>query len=52
MHSKRVEFRTADGILLRGDYYPVEINNAPIIIMTQGVRFHSGSHSIPFRRLT
>src|ERR1700760_3529065 len=38
MNSKRVEFRTADGVMLRGDYYPVEIQNAPVIIMTQGVR--------------
>jgi hypothetical protein len=34
----RVEFRTFDGVLLRGDYFPVDYENAPMVIMTQGVR--------------
>ena len=38
MASKRVEFTTWDGTVLRGDYYPVETSNAPIILLTQGVR--------------
>jgi hypothetical protein len=33
----RVSFKTIDGTTLKGDYFPLEKDNAPIIIMTQGV---------------
>lgn len=40
--SKRVEFRTVDGVTLRGDLYmPNKNNKVPIVVMTQGVRPHS-----------
>lgn len=35
---QRVEFKTIDGTVLRGDLYAVENDNAPMIVMTQGVR--------------
>ncbi|EHK18831.1 uncharacterized protein TRIVIDRAFT_225381 [Trichoderma virens Gv29-8] len=37
--SKRVEFRTVDGVTLRGDLYMPNntANNAPIVVMTQGL---------------
>jgi hypothetical protein len=37
MSKIRVEFRTYDGALLRGDYFPADVEHAPIIILTQGV---------------
>jgi hypothetical protein len=35
--SQRVEFKTVDGVILRGDYYAVDSKKAPIVVMTQGV---------------
>lgn len=35
---RRVEFRTIDGTMLRGDLYSAGKDNAPAIVMTQGVR--------------
>ncbi|KAJ9609342.1 hypothetical protein H2200_005669 [Cladophialophora chaetospira] len=37
MAKTRVEFRTYDGIILRGDYFPAGVENAPVVIMTQGL---------------
>jgi hypothetical protein len=33
----RTEFRTVDGTILRGDFYPAEQKGAPLVVMTQGV---------------
>src|ERR1700743_1126994 len=33
----RVEFKTVDGVTLRGDYFPTATPNAPCIVMTQGL---------------
>ena len=35
--SSRVKFMTHDGVTLRGDFFPVKKEKAPMIIMTQGV---------------
>ena len=40
MSSQRVEFRTFDGTILRGDLFKAKENDAPIIVMTQGVCPH------------
>jgi predicted acyl esterase len=39
MASKRVEFKTVDGVILRGDLFPAspQPNGTPIVIMTQGL---------------
>jgi hypothetical protein len=37
MAKVRVQFRTVDGVLLRGDYFPVHVEMAPVVIMTPGV---------------
>ncbi|KAH8649858.1 Alpha/Beta hydrolase protein [Xylariales sp. PMI_506] len=48
MASKRVEFRTVDGVKLRGDLFlaPPQPNGTPIIIMTQGLTLLK-EHFIP-----
>src|ERR1700743_1355374 len=33
----RVEFKTVDGVTLRGDYFPTATPNAPCIVMPQGL---------------
>ena len=40
-----VEFKTYDGTTLRGDLYEVPRQNAPIIIMSQGVSMHIDIHA-------
>jgi hypothetical protein len=35
--SKRVEFKTTDGITLRGDFYQAKGDKRPIVIMTAGL---------------
>lgn len=37
MAKLRVEFRTYDGVLLRGDYFPAATENSPMVILTQGL---------------
>ena len=37
MAKVRIQFRTVDGVLLRGDYFPVHVEMAPIVIMAPGV---------------
>lgn len=34
---KRVEFKTADGVTLRGDFFQASGENRPIVVMTQGL---------------
>ena len=33
----RVEFRTYDGITLRGDFFPAEGTDRPVVVMAQGL---------------
>ena len=42
--SRRVEFKSVDGVTLRGDYYPVSSTDAPIIVMTQGLTLLKEHH--------
>jgi hypothetical protein len=35
--SKRIEFATGDGVLLRGDFFRAENANAPIVVMLGGL---------------
>jgi hypothetical protein len=32
--SKRVEFKTSEGIILRGDFYQAKDDKRPVVIMT------------------
>jgi uncharacterized protein len=42
--SRRIEFKTVDGVTLRGDYYSVDTNGAPIVVMTQGLTLLKEHH--------
>ena len=33
----RVEFKTIDGVILRGDFFPAADTEAPCVVMTQGL---------------
>jgi hypothetical protein len=45
--SERVQFYTADGVALRGDYFAVKGDNTPIVIMMQGI----GSGDVNFAKI-
>ena len=54
-HSKRVQFLTQDGVQLRGDYYAVQKDKAPLVIMTAGVRLsphHKSFYLVQANRIT
>lgn len=46
--SKRIEFATRDGVLLRGDFFRAENANTPIVVMLGG--FSPGPSSRALRR--
>ena len=46
MSKIRVEFRTYDGVLLRGNYFPALAENSPLVILTQGVSGIREHHEI------
>lgn len=41
----RVEFKTTDGVIIRGDYYKPNIQKAPMVILTAGLSF-LGDHFV------
>ena len=43
--SKRVEFKTSEGIILRGDFYQANGDKRPIVIMTAGLTL-TNEHNI------